>query len=209
MDSIAKTRELLGHTESKLVGLSAEATAQRDYDMAGRLLATAQTIKRLLEQYGPSDDAPHATTNGITGAKVSVAAENSGPKLATNSRRKAKRLGTYPRFFRSGDKLVKVGWSKKDKAEYDHKCPKSVLSCLVSSFLSIGGRSKRFSMDEVLPLSDPADGSELPTYQIYVALAWLRSVGLVEQHGRQGYSVRKGQHLSTKVEEEWNNLPMA
>jgi hypothetical protein len=76
----------------------------------------------------------------------------------------------------------------------------------VSSFLSIGGNGKRFSMDDVMPLTDPADGSELPTYQIYVALAWLRSVGLIEQHGRQGYSVRKGVNLSTKVDEEWNSL---
>jgi hypothetical protein len=101
---------------------------------------------------------------------------------------------------------VKVGWSKKDKTEYEHRCPKNVLSCLVSAFLSVGGSGKRFSMDEVIPLTDPTDGAELPTYQIYVALAWLRSLGLVEQHGRQGYSIRKGVSLAAKVDDGWNSL---
>ncbi len=27
----------------------------------------------------------------------------------------------YPRFFRRGDELVKVGWSKKDRREYNHR----------------------------------------------------------------------------------------
>lgn len=207
MDYIGKTGDLLCRTESKLAEFASEASTNRDYETAARILATAQAIKRLAEQYGPVLGQVRSTVNGTPAAKVTTTDKPPASGLTARTKRRKSRLGEYPRFFKSGDRLVKVGWSKKDKAEYEHKCPRNVLSCLVSSFLSIRGNDKRFSMDEVLPLTDPTDGSELPTYQIYVALAWLKTLGLIEQHGRQGYSVRKGVNLSTKVEDAWNALP--
>jgi hypothetical protein len=200
MDTIAKAYELLCSTESKLAELAAEATTSRDYENAGRILATVQALKRLTEQY----DAAPKSINPQNG--ISIANAESKQEAKPTRVRGTNRLGEYPRFFKSGNRLVKVGWSKKDRTEYEHKCPRNVLSALISSFLSTRSNGKRFSMDDVLPLTDPIDGSELPTYQIYVALAWLKSIGLVEQHGRQGYSIRKGINLSAKVDDAWNSL---
>jgi hypothetical protein len=45
-----------------------------------------------------------------------------------------------------------------------------------------------FSTNDVLPLADD-DGSEIPSYQVYVAIALLKQAGLLDQHGRQGYSI--------------------
>jgi hypothetical protein len=58
----------------------------------------------------------------------------------------------------------------------------------------------------VLPLKDPATGSAYPDYPFYVCLAWLKSSGLVIQHGRQGYSLPRGIELDKSVEALWTNL---
>ena len=100
------------------------------------------------------------------------------------------RLGQYPKFVREGDSLVKIGWSKSQGAEYEHKSPKRLLTVLSAALTAAKG--KRITMDKVLPLNDAVDGSTFSDYQSYVCLAWLKSAGVVTQHGRQGYSVPKG-----------------
>jgi hypothetical protein len=37
--------------------------------------------------------------------------------------RSRNKLGQYPRFLREGGNLVKIGWSKSQRAEYEHKSP--------------------------------------------------------------------------------------
>ena len=61
-------------------------------------------------------------------------------------------------------------------------------------------------MDDVLPLKDPVSGTEVPAYQSYLCLAWLRSVGIVTQHGRQGYSLAKKDDVAARTEECWRQL---
>ena len=60
-----------------------------------------------------------------------------------------------------------------------------------------------FTMEDVLPLFDADSGREVPSYQAYLVLAWLRSAGVVVQHGRQGYSLEKGTDLDAVVERQW------
>jgi hypothetical protein len=122
-------------------------------------------------------------------------------KVPIRSRNK---LGQYPRFVREGDNLVKIGWSKSQRAEYEHKSPKRLLAVLCASLT--GANGKRIMMDKVLPLKDPATGTAFPDYQSYVCLAWLKSSGVVTQHGRQGYSLPKGIELEKSVEALWANL---
>ena len=45
-------------------------------------------------------------------------------------------------------------------------------------------------------LTGPQLGTEIPTYQAYLCLAWLRGAALIEQHGRQGYSVPAAAQLA-------------
>ncbi len=118
--------------------------------------------------------------------------------------RRRNKLGEYPRFVREGDNLVKVGWSKSQRAEYEHKSPQRLLAVLCESLTSANG--KRIMMDKVLPLNDPVTGNPFPDYQSYLCLAWLRSAGLVIQHGRQGYSLPKGIELERAIETQWANL---
>jgi hypothetical protein len=63
-----------------------------------------------------------------------------------------------------------------------------------------------FSTDELTPVADN-DGTEVPTYQVYAGLALLKQVGLVDQHGRQGYSVPRLAEFKVAVDALLQNLP--
>jgi len=191
---------LLAETERTLVGLANEAGAARDYDQAASLIELARKIKQLGEQF-------RGTASKVAEAPKPLDAlmehhTASGSKAPFRSRNK---LGQYPRFVREGDNLVKIGWSKSQRAEYEHKSPKRLLAVLCESLTSANG--KRIMMDKVLPLKDPATGAAFPDYQSYVCLAWLKSSGLVTQHGRQGYSLPKGIELEKSGEALWVGLP--
>lgn len=200
MDIIQRTDKLLTETERALVALANEAGATRDYVRASSLIELARRIQQLSQEFVRSDR-PHVTPAIPAGGTTGAEPVSGMPKSA----RARNKLGQYPRFLREGENLVKVGWSKSAKAEYEHKSPKGVLAVLTAALTSANGR--RVAMDKVLPLKDPATGSSFPDYQSYVCLAWLRSVGLVIQHGRQGYSLPKGAELEKSVESHWNALP--
>ena len=199
MSIIQRTENLLAETERNLVGLANEAGAARDYDQAASLIELARKIKQLGEQFRGA--APKvAEVPKPVGALMDLhtASESRVPIRSRN------KLGQYPKFLREGDNLVKIGWSKSQRAEYEHKSPKRLLAVLCESLT--GANGKRIMMDKVLPLKDPVTGNAFPDYQSYVCLAWLKSAGLVTQHGRQGYSLPKGIELEKSVEALWAGL---
>ena len=49
-------------------------------------------------------------------------------------------------------------------------------------------------------------GSDIPDYQTYLTLAWLRSIDLITQHGRQGYSLPGDSKLERESERLWGQL---
>jgi|SRR5208282_936622 len=199
MNILQRTENLLAETEKNLVGLANEAGAARDYDQAASLIELARKIKQLGDQFkGTESKAADAPNPLGASARLHAVAESKTPTRGRN------KLGQYPRFVREGDNLVKIGWSKSQSAEYEHKSPKRLLAVLCESLTSANG--KRIMMDKVLPLEDPVTGSVFPDYQSYVCLAWLKFGGLVTQHGRQGYSLPKGIELEKSVETLWANL---
>ncbi len=70
----------------------------------------------------------------------------------------------------------------------------------------IGLNGDRFSMEQVLPLHDSLNDSEVPSYQVYLSLAWLRKEGILVQHERQGYSLPNETDIAAVVEERWQQL---
>lgn len=197
---LQRTEHLLADTERALVGFANEAGAARDYELAASLIELARKIKHLGEQFTSGASRPMGGT--YSDDETADVHSLTGRNTATRRRNK---LGQYPRFVREGESLIKIGWSKSDKAEYEHKSPKRVLALLCEGLT--GANGKRITMEKVLPLKDPVSGSAFPDYQIYVCLAWLKSAGLVIQHGRQGYSLPKRTELKTSVETHWANLP--
>jgi hypothetical protein len=113
----------------------------------------------------------------------------------------------YPKFLREGESLVKVGWSRREGKPYEHKAPQSVLLALIQALIQVASGGKRFTTEGVFPLKHLTDYSDIPDYQAYLTLAWLRSAGLIVQHGRQGYSLQEGVDLVRESDRLWNDLP--
>ena len=106
---------------------------------------------------------------------------------SSHSKRKSRKASKYPVFSKRGDDLIKTGWSKKEKSTYDHKANKSVVSLLVGKIFEVAGTTGVFTTDKLFPLSE--SGEEVPAYQGYICLAWLKDTGIVTADGRSGYRV--------------------
>lgn len=182
---LTKALQVLGKCEADLRVLVTAAADSGDYDAVLRITSWAKQI---------------ASMSG----SVPVAAAEKRP--ATNRLKKALVRPTYPRFFRRGDHLVKIGWSKREKSEYEHKAPRQVVLLLARVTADMGKDGRIFQVNALLPLIDPKDRTQVPDYQVYLIIAWWRSIGLLDQHGRQGYSIPNASQLQQAVESAWTKL---
>lgn len=111
----------------------------------------------------------------------------------------------YPRYRREGDRLVKVGWSRKGRQEYEHRAPRGAVDAFVEKVRGRDEPDDLFTMEELLPLNGE-DGEEIPSYQAYLALGWLRSERAVTKDGRDGYRADLSKLDADGVDELWNSL---
>lgn len=183
--TMTKAVKVLAKCEADLRALVASAADSGDYDAVLRITSWAKQI---------------AVMSGST----PVSAPEKTP-LAPGTK-KATARPVYPRFVRRGEQLVKIGWSKREKSEYEHKAPWKAALVLAKAAAEAGKDGRIFQINALLPLSDPKDGSEIPDYQVYLVIAWWRSAGLLDQHGRQGYSIPNATQLHQAVESAWANL---
>jgi hypothetical protein len=204
MTKLQRAEQVLKEAERSLVDMGTAAANERDYDGASALLAVAREVNQLPQRFrhlfGETSDLPRATSNNSS-------AKRPGNGQSRSGKGGTPKLGSYPKFVRDGENLIKIGWSKAEKSEYEHRSPKRVLSVLTASLDKIAGNGKRFAMESVMPLTDPEQGSEIPPYQLYLCLAWLRQIGVVVQHGRQGYSLQRDENLPSAVESRWKEIP--
>jgi hypothetical protein len=106
-----------------------------------------------------------------------------------------------------GRQLVKIGWSKAKKKEYEHRAPREVLDVLAESILAVSRTRKRFTVEDLVPLRHPQEGTEIPSYQTYLCVAWLRQEGLLRQHGRDGYTLARDSDLKVALTALLSKLP--
>lgn len=195
---------ILREAERGLRKALATASDDGQYEAVRYLANLAQRISELIPAGNDTSvEQVSSTKEASTGQSRRTRARG---KTAKPKGAKPKPTG-YPRFAAAGENLVKVGWSKSEGGEYEHKAPKRVVDALATRIEALAEGGRRFTMDEILPLKDPADKSEVPTYQAYLSLAWFRSRGLVSQHGRQGYSIRRNVSLVDAIDSEWSKLP--
>jgi hypothetical protein len=119
--------------------------------------------------------------------------------------RPTNRKDNYPQFFRNGDRLVKIAWSKKDRAPYEHRAPKDIVHTLIAAVRKKRGEGKVFQAADILPLMSPA-GDEYPSYQSYLAINWLRENRVILKRGREGYVLQAKGATPANVEQLWNRL---
>ncbi|MDA8377597.1 MAG: hypothetical protein M0Z50_11200 [Planctomycetia bacterium] len=175
-----------------------EAAATGDYTCVVQIAAWAHTVTELVKD-APSQPAnAHPSTPPI-GAKAVNGKSASG-------RRPRSFANGYPKFVRQGNHLIRIAWSKKEKREYQHKIPYPALRALTNAMVEIGTDGRVFSTDQFLPIRD-ADGAEVPSYQAYVGIALMKQTSLIDQHGRQGYSIPRLADFKDAVEAIWQKLP--
>jgi hypothetical protein len=192
MDAALQAADVLRETEASLRDLVSKAASSGDYQSVLQVASWAQALSDLLKKA----PAPHPSKGTPLTRPL---AKESPPK------KKAHR-DEYPKFLREGDHLIRIAWSKKEKKEYQHKAPKSVVRALAVALAEAGKNGKVFATDSILPISD-SDGGEIPNYQSYLAIALLRHLQLIRQHGRQGYSVPAPDELGKAIDTIWDNLP--
>jgi len=196
--------QVLRRAEQALRELLAKTATSGRYDdlmWLGDLARDVAALVTKAEDSASAERAAPAPPDALRSTKPISAAVETRLSARTGLKKRS-----YPKFLRDGETIIKLGWSKSAKAQYEHKAPKRVLTNLVATLVKLAATKKRATMDDVLPLKDPIAGSEVPAYQAYLCLAWLRSVGIVTQHGRQGYSLPGRNGIDARVEERWRQL---
>mgnify|MGYP006983099211 CR=1 FL=1 len=187
-------------------GLMARALNEQRYHDVAAVAPLAEGVAKLIR--GETLDQPGKLGDSAAIMVNRVEPEQQPATLDTVAALKQKKStgDDYPRFERDGDKLVKVGWSKKDRREYEHRAPRSAVFAVAATLSSQGRPGKVFSMESILPVKGSA-GEEIPSYQAYLALAWFRHTGAVEARGKDGYAVAGGSLATDALTSAWDNLP--
>ena len=189
-----------------------ETLSAGDYEAVAAVAPWAAKLRGLLDNdpKAHTERAGRVTTDNGRGRSPRQTNAGSDSVVAQRPIRRRVRppkSSEYPKFRADGEHLVKIGWSKSKKKEYEHRAPKRVLEELARFLGEASKKTARFSMEDVLPLGDPDDGRELPSYQVYLCLAWLRHIDLVQKHGKDGYSLHPDLNLHEHLASSWDELP--
>lgn len=199
MSDFARAIDLVRKAENGLRDLMRQALDQQHYRELAEIAPLADTLADLVRRSPTEPVSPNNSTRPASGLQ----SVGRPPSVKPQSRATARE--EYPRFERDGDKLVKIAWSKKDKKEYEHRTPREAVF-RVAELIAAGVKPGRpFRMDKLIPFKDTA-GNEIPSYQAYLALAWFRKLGAVEERGKDGYALVDGGLDAARLSEHWHRL---
>ncbi len=192
-------RVMLSDVEDRLAERLQSAIEERIYSDIATIAAVSQRLSELIAELEHGEIGSRG--NGATDAPTAPT-RLKPPAIDPKGRRHMNRQA-YPKFARDGDRLVKVGWSKKAKSEYEHKASHSTVLTVTEELRKL--EAKEFSMEGMLPISD-SSGKDLPSYQAYLVLAWLCSLGVVRREGRGGYVPVKAGLDPASIAAHWDQL---
>lgn len=193
MNNSIKAKHIVDQAISALQQLASQSLMDNDFSTVTEISRLAEALQSLTNETPPNSSNPR-TVEML-----------SKPKTEKQKSRGRTPTGTYPKFQKDGEKLVKIGWSKKSRTEYEHKAPKSAISTLISTIGALYSVEKYFKAQDVFPLKS-TNGEEIPDYQGYLALKWLHSVGLIKKKGRDQYSLISNKDYEKEILAAWNNL---
>lgn len=213
---------VLSAAESELKQLAAEAVAANEWAAVSALAGWAELLRALIDEAGYAEvrQGPNrqlapmtrekgaAPTHGHTSTSTQDRESSSTHSRSPGKRNREKSTASdYPRFARESECLIKIGWSKKSKKEYEHRAPRSLLDQIVEVVTRLAANGSKFTVDDLLPLLEQNGGGPIPNYQTYLCIAWLREHDILEQHGRQGYSILPNRPLQKLVARAWATTP--
>lgn len=194
---LAQGEEAIRECESRLRELMSKASAAGEYDTVIKLMDWAKAVASVLDRpiAQPSLERENSTSANPVDLAPSITSKQPSKPKTTRSR--------YPRFTKYRNDLVKIGWSKKERKEYQHRAPRKVVDLLCARLEFY--RGKDFTSDELWPLRGD-DDQEIPSYQAYLCLAWFREIGIIVKNGRHGYFIDSKVDLKAATEDRWNQL---
>jgi hypothetical protein len=183
MKAVNTAKARIAACEAEIKALMTSLVANGDYE---ELPALAVLAGRLAELAAGE---PAAVT--AAGSETQASRVLAIPDVALVAEPKpAKKKLDYPRFERSEDRLIKVGWSKKDREEYEHKASKATARAVFEAIADASSSRDFVRVEDVLRVRGEQE-EEIPSYQIYLVIAWLRSGGAIEKEGNEGYRINK------------------
>lgn len=195
MGTIQDAKGVLAAAEGSLRQLIEQAMREQRYPDVAAIAGLAEGLAKLIQ--GRASES--AAMFGASEQSLNAAA---GKPAAGKSRKTE-----YPHFVREGDKLVKIGWSKKNKSSYEHKAPRAAVNAFARHLAGNVVEGKVFVIEDLFPVPDISNGGDLPSYQVYVTLAWLRQEDVIQKKGRDGYILRRGGLGDGALDKLWAALP--
>jgi hypothetical protein len=205
--SIQEAVKVIRRCEAELKRVLQDAASRGDYDCLEQVTEWARQMSAIVQQTGEPPGGRASPPAQAVGAPVALPLGDSSPAPARRTAskgRRSKKAG-YPRFEKLGGDLVKIAWSRKEKSEYRHKAPRAIVDLLVARLLELSPGGESVTTDVLFPLVEP-NGGEVPSYQAYLCLAWMRHLKVVAQDGRSGYHVLDAMNLRATVAEGWKAL---
>ena len=211
MTDLQEAAEILARVEGELRAMIERALSDQRYRDVAAIAAIADRLAELVGAVeegrifeGQKASREPTGTHDADGTSAGGRGGESATVGAALGKKSSRGRARYPYFERDRDKLVKIGSSKKDRRTYEHRAPREAIMAFAGAVNQHAGGGTLFAMDDVLPVMD---GDEVPTYQAYLALAWLRSVGVVDRKGKEGYVVRNDGCSLDEINRYWNALP--
>lgn len=202
MNTIEDATRALQKAEGEIRDLMSRAASSADYGAVEALVGVAAQLMALSSALSdPSTQVRgHLPVHRASSPLVARHRIRASEPAQTPPRQR------FPKFFREGTALVKLGWSKKKGQTYEQRAQKECLLTLANALASHAGSDSRFSMVDILPLTTRDRNEEFPNYQAYLCLGWLRSERLVEKSGRDSYRVPRPASLTSEALSRFEQL---
>lgn len=197
MEPPARALEVLTEAESQMRRLIEESVRVGQYHDVVVMARIADRLSAL--RAGDTEAGSRTEADDTAPATPGTDVPRSHPRKAVPAGR---RKG-YPRFSITGDEVSKISWSKKLKGEYEHRASRQSVEAVLKVIAEASQQRDVVAVADLLPLRSGRGAGEVPMYQVYVALGWLKSIGVVRQHGRQGYSVPEVEASAQRMTIEW------
>jgi len=205
MSTREAARRILRDAETALRKVMQDGLREQRYKDVSEVAQLTDGVARLLGS-NPSVT-PYSSTTP-SGTLERAAPQSSRPKSSNPRTVKNQDKAKYPRFEREGDRLIKVGWSKKHREEYEHRAPRDAVAAFARHLAGTVPEGHVFVVEDLMPVPGVNGDDEVPAYQVYLTLKWFQDVGAVEKKGRDGYVLRNGGLSESGVDDYWTALPV-
>ena len=185
--------QVLRDAEVAVARMSRAALDRGQYAEAAKLASLANGLGQVAQLELPSEKV----------LSMPVVPTSQGHAGTARSQRRVKK---YPRYERDGNRLVKIGWSKKKRKKYLHKADVQIVVALVEKIRADKGEDVWFTAPEILPINIEGATESVPNYQSYLALAWLRFEGIIAKQGRDSYLLKSGSPSGEELVELFTKL---